>query len=83
MTLVLLSVVVRKKNGIVFSGNAKSVTSYNLLGTFDILPQHTNFVSVISKKLEVVTSDNTLMKISFDRGVMRVKKDRVEIFLEV
>lgn len=83
MTDTVLSVVIRKKNGVVFSGEAKSITSYNERGTFDILPMHTNFVSVIRDRLEVAKVTNEKIKIPVERGVMRVKENHVEIYLEV
>lgn len=65
-----------------FEGEAKSVTSNNKTGEFDILPQHTNFISVISDFLIIRTEDKQL-ELEFSRGVLEVANNRVKIFLEL
>ncbi len=66
---------------IFFEGEAKSVSSYNKLGEFDILPRHTNFITLISKNLTIIKPDNEKLSYQFERGVLEVNKNKVNIFL--
>jgi len=66
---------------IFFEGEAKSVSSYNELGEFDILPRHTNFITLISKNLTIIKPDNEKLNYQFERGVLEVNKNKVNIFL--
>lgn len=82
MTNTLLSVVIREKNKVVFEGKIKSLSSSNDKGIFDILPMHTNFVSVINSKLELIKQDDSRLQIILDqKGIIKVKADMVEIYL--
>lgn len=66
---------------IFFEGGAKSVSSYNELGEFDILPRHTNFITLISKNLTIIKPDNEKLSYQFERGVLEVSKNKINIFL--
>lgn len=77
----LLTVIVREKDKIVFNGSAKSITSTNEKGRFDILPLHTNFVSIIRETLELIKPDNSLHKIPIQRGILRIKENHIEVYI--
>lgn len=70
-----------KKEG--FQGEALSVSSQNQLGDFDVLPYHTNFITLIYNYLVIITPKKERIKYEFKRGVLRVRKNKVEIFLGV
>jgi len=78
-----LYVTIRGRDGIIFEGNATSVTSYNAKGPFDVLSHHANFISLVQKKISIIKPDNTLIETDLDNGVMRVYKNVVDIFLGV
>ncbi len=80
-TVPLLTVIVRRKEGIVFRGNARSVSSTNEIGAFDNLPKHCNFVSVIEKKLAIVTEAGKTVELEVHRGILHVEEDKVEVYL--
>ena len=66
-----------------FDGAAKSITGVNGTGTFDILPKHHNFITILNAcDLGVVTKDGKV-KIRITGGVMHVRKNLVTVFLEV
>jgi F0F1-type ATP synthase epsilon subunit len=73
----------RKREGIVFEGRAKSLSSFNEVGPFDILPLHTNFVSVIKDKMQIVKENNRPFQIELKRGILRVKQNQVEVYLGI
>ena len=78
-----LSVVVRKKDGIIFQGPAESITSTNDKGIFDILPKHTNFVAVIKNTLIIRPVQKPAITMSVPRGIIHVKKNTVEVFIGI
>lgn len=66
-----------------FNGEAKSVTGTNATGTFDILPQHHNFITLLSPCDLVLRSRDGEVRIRISGGVMQVHKNAVTVFLEV
>ncbi len=65
----------------VFAGKVFSVTSVNDKGVFDVLPQHANFVSLINSYIILDEGLPARKELKIDRGVMRVFKDTVDIYL--
>ncbi len=63
-----------------FEGKAKAVSSKNRLGDFDILPGHTNFITLIFDSLTIRIPEGKI-DYQFERGVLEVSEDKVSIFL--
>lgn len=78
-----LQVVVRSRQGLVFEGQAVSVSSENKKGPFDVLGQHANFVTTVQKRLVIVKPGGGKLAMSLDSGVMHVYKNQVLVFLGV
>jgi F0F1-type ATP synthase epsilon subunit len=66
-----------------FNGKAESVSAVNDTGPFDVLPEHHNFITLLSPCDVVVQMGGKKETIPINRGIMHVKKDRVLIFLDV
>lgn len=66
-----------------FDGEAQSISAVNGTGPFDILPQHHNFMTLVSEGDIVVRTDRGEEKIQITRGIMHVKADKVIVFLDV
>jgi len=64
-----------------FKGEADAVSSQNRLGKFDILPQHTNFITLIFGDLTIHTADKKKIAYHFERGVLEVSENKVNVFL--
>ncbi len=64
-----------------YDGTAESLTAANDTGNFDILPQHKNFLTLLSP-CEIVIRGETEEKISISQGIMLVKADEVTVFLD-
>jgi len=64
-----------------FEGEAEAVSSQNRLGKFDILPEHTNFITLIFGALTIHTPDKKKFAYQFERGVLEVSENKVNIFL--
>ena len=79
----LLKVQVRSRQGLVFEGDLFAVSSYNSAGLFDVLPQHTNFISLIKRKVTLRRGDGRTDEIALENGVIMVENNRVVVFLGV
>lgn len=64
-----------------FEGLAEAVSSKNRLGKFDILPFHTNFISLIFDELKILTPEKREIKYKFKRGVLETSENEVNVFL--
>jgi F0F1-type ATP synthase epsilon subunit len=63
---------------------AHSVTAVNATGTFDVLPHHHNFMTLLQGgELVVNTLAQGIVKIRISGGLMHVKADEVTVFLDV
>lgn len=78
-----LQVTVRSRMGLVFEGELEAVTSYNMVGEFDVLPQHANFISMIRKKLILHKSAGKQDEMNIDKGVLMVNRNKVQVFIGV
>jgi hypothetical protein len=76
-----LTVFIRDNDKVIFQGKAKSITTYNDFGDFDVLAGHTEFISLIYDKLKVKKDNDEEQDIPIDRGVIRIFKNQVDIFL--
>lgn len=79
----VLKVEVRSRQGVIFNGELAAVSSYNLVGPFDVLPEHANFVSMIKDRLVLRRTDGRTEEINVDNGVIVVEKNEVKVFIGV
>ncbi|HET9946444.1 MAG TPA: hypothetical protein VFQ63_00055 [Patescibacteria group bacterium] len=79
----ILTIIVKSPEAVVFEGEAKSLTSFNKNGLFDVLPYHENFISLIEKQLIIVQTNNQKKELTIESGVMHVKENQIEIYLGV
>lgn len=78
-----ITISIRNKQGLVFKGRVKAVSSYNEKGLFDILPEHENFISLIKDKIVIHKNDNQKEEIKIDSGVLRVYENNVSIYVGI
>jgi len=81
--LTSLTVVIRNKEKILYSGQAAAVTSINDKGVFDVLPQHESFISLIKDKVMVRKNPQEKQEFPIENGILRVYKDKVYIYLNI
>ena len=77
----LLEVYINNPDAMVWSGAAKSVSSENSTGPFDILPQHANFVTMIKNKpIYILTENKKRNEYIFKSAVISVESNKVLIY---
>lgn len=77
----VLTVVIRNKDKVLYSGQAYAVNSTNDKGPFDVLAQHESFISLIKNKVTIFTSPKEKKEIQIENGIVRVYKDKVYIYV--
>lgn len=79
-----IAVCVRNGDKILYNATAKVVSSVNEMGIFDILPLHSNFISIIKEEIIIHESSGGKKKIPItDRGVLSVRENKIDIFLGI
>ena len=78
-----ITISIKNRQGTIFSGAVKAISSYNDKGPFDILSQHENFISIIKEKIVIHNLDNKTQEFKIDNGVLRVYKNEVNIFIGI
>ncbi|KKQ74858.1 MAG: hypothetical protein US96_C0023G0002 [Candidatus Woesebacteria bacterium GW2011_GWB1_38_5b] len=81
MSNIPFTLFVRNKKGVLINSQAKSITSYNRLGRFDILSTHSQYISVIEGSLLVTYEDNKTDEIPLSQGILKVLENRVSVYL--
>lgn len=71
------------KDGILFDGDIKSLTSYNDRGKFDILALHANFISIIYKSIKIVDSRGVEKEMTIEKALLRNRQNNSEIYLGI
>ncbi|MEK7599737.1 MAG: hypothetical protein AAB462_01750 [Patescibacteria group bacterium] len=67
-----------------YNGPAFSVSAKNDTGPFDVLPQHHNFISLLTDCDVVVrTVSEGEQRFSISGGIIHVKADKLVVFLDV
>ena len=78
-----LILTVKSREGDVFSGNVRTVTSNNDKGRFDVLSFHAHFISLIKDYVEYIGLDNKKGVIPIRDAVMRVEENKVDVFMGI
>lgn len=78
-----VNLTVRSKDGIVYQGEIATMTSKNAKGVFDILFLHANFITLIDDILVVREASGEKREIEARKGVMRVTKNQINVYLGI
>lgn len=78
-----LYVKVMTPESILWEGKADAVSSENESGPFDILPEHANFLSLITNKPVIVHRGERDRKFDFDQSVIHVENDVVSVYANI
>ncbi len=69
--------------GLLYGGNIKSLSSFNDSGKFDILKDHTNFITTIKTQIDIVTDTDEVKTFKVDKGVIRAVGNIVDVYLGI
>ena len=78
----ILNVKIISPTQVFFDDQALSVSSKNLLGNFDVLPQHANMITFIEKSQPIVIRKLNKEKIEFKfpMAIIYVRENQVTIY---
>jgi len=76
-----INVTIFDLESIVYQGKIKALTSINEKGKFDILPMHSNFISIVKDYLILHEREGKTKEFKLKRGVLRVVNNEISIFL--
>ncbi len=66
---------------VILDTNAQSVSSKNLLGNFDILPQHANFITMVENSPIVVRNRGQKdLVFNFPLAIILTRENKVDIY---
>lgn len=75
--------IIRDRNKIIVDDDIKALTSYNDKGTFDILPEHANFMSLIKKFITIHKLDGTKQKIEINNGMLKIRDNMINCYIDL
>lgn len=79
----LLQVKVMTPREIVFDDKAYAVSSKNSEGSFDILPGHANFISIIENQpIKITKPDKSTQVFNFERAIIKSTLNEVRIYAD-
>ncbi|HLD01252.1 MAG TPA: hypothetical protein VJC10_00085 [Patescibacteria group bacterium] len=82
-TNTLLQVTIRNREAVLKDDTYASLSSTNEVGTFDILPMHENFITLIKEFITLRKTDGTKEDLKISTGVMKVVDNAVVIYLDI
>jgi len=76
-----INVYISNPNEILYKGRAKAFYSHNSLGDFSIIPQHTNFRSIVYKEMSVIPITGDKKRFEFTKGVLSFSENELEVYI--
>ncbi len=73
---------IRTREGTTFDEPVLALTATNDTGMFDILPQHANFITLVFGDVKILLQNGTYKDFTLTKGLIRVKNNRVTLFME-
>ena len=77
----LINVKVHTPEGVILDTQCKMVSSRNILGNFNIMPFHTNYITNINDNIILKMDDDKENEIPVQMGVLRVNDNMMDIYL--
>lgn len=78
-----LKVTVKSRKKVLLEGLVYSLTSFNVVGEFDVLPQHANMITLLKEKIIVDKGRPTQNEIKFDSALMSVMGNEVSVYVDI
>jgi F0F1-type ATP synthase epsilon subunit len=68
---------------IMYEGPARALSAQNALGPFDVLPDHTNFMTLLTTSEVKVMTEVDTRKFSIEHGILKVADNHVTVFANI
>ena len=78
-----IHVVARAPFHVYYEGPAYSLTATNKVGTFDILPGHADFFSMLTPGKVIIETDDDQISFEIHNGMLTVRSDEVMLFVNM
>jgi len=78
-----LNVTARSPFHIYYEGVAERISAVNRVGTFDILPGHADFFSVLSPGDVTIETESDMVNFKISNGIMAVRDGSVMLFVNI
>lgn len=78
-----IHVMVRNRKLVLFDDDVRAVTSKNDTGVFDVLPEHSNFISVLRDSITIHKLDGTEQVIQLQNGIIKVKNSSIKCYIDL
>ena len=78
-----LTVIARAPFHVYYEGAAYSVTGHNKVGTFDVLPGHADFFSMLTSGTMMITTETEELKFDVNNGIITVRDNQVLLFVNM
>lgn len=72
---------VRSQDQIIFQGSIKSLTSLNDKGVFDVLPEHTNFISLIKDYIIIHHKQEKDQIINLKKAILHIYDNKIYVYI--
>jgi F0F1-type ATP synthase epsilon subunit len=79
----MLRVRINSPEKLLWEGEALSVSSKNSQGPFDILPFHTNFVTILENEKIFINTGSQVVEYTFEHSVLYVHPNKVYIYTHI
>lgn len=79
----MLSVVARAPFHVYYDGPAYSLTATNRVGTFDILPGHADFFSMLTPCTVIIDTEEEQVSFEAHNGMITVRDNSVMLFVNM
>lgn len=76
-----LSVTILHPDRQIYKGSAVAVSSVNEQGFFDILPMHTNFISIVREYVHVWENKEEKKEFKIEKGIVKAVENTIYIFV--
>ena len=78
-----LNVIARSPFHVYYEGAAERISAVNRVGSFDILPGHADFFSVLSPGDVAIETEADMVNFKITNGIMAVRDNTVMLFVNI
>lgn len=77
-----MQLTIKNRDRLLFKGEVDNITSYNKVGVFNILRDHSNFITLVEKKI-IINQKGSIQEFPLSSGLMKVRQNGVFVYVGV